>query len=699
MLPLIRRRLLGALKNPALIIQFIAFGLNVISIIGAYDSNPIFVTVCGSVSALVAFLLGVFSKHLARRHVPYAKYDVESPPVSDAEEEIEDRPAPSAASSTSVASQHTSHPDSATVRYMPRGSPPQSIRTEPTHTGGGWGATGAWVNNNASEPSFPYYASVPRPPVPQPIAVLPQDMFAGPASTQAPSLLSSSRGLKGLDKFSSFGRSSSRFNHLAKENGWSVNNVFTASGADHARTHVCRVHHAIYNNDFDVIYVHTPFFRSNFDVLYYAVPVIRPASRVFLRVLSNTGLMFHFLAFALSMAAVIGAFDSNPIFVTICGSLAPVVAILGLVAKRLILWRSTRRREDPEAGFNAVVADDPWDRLTCSEAVSPATSSISLCSSSPPRSPDATSAFINPWAERETLPQSSPPPSTLPSPSDEAIAMTEVTPLILPIRGIDKLSGYTRWRARLRFLAKENGWAMSEECTLDGPKHMPTWVCRLQGYCPNAAQASCHSVILAATRKTGACQLSGRCRDQHAAVVVLDSIKVLTVNTAGARDLTNDATLANVAGQGYAVQYSINGTFTSLAAWINAIGQLHQIPFDDKVAAKVISALSPFVHAYSGLMSALVDKYSVLVSKGSPLAPDGAIIGKNIAALQFAVALYFNWLAIFVPSRLAELNELGKKAYDAYEQAAAKYPKPEGKGGSSLKAAGGFDLNIPEPAK
>ncbi|KAL1726200.1 hypothetical protein EV714DRAFT_239506 [Schizophyllum commune] len=84
-------------------------------------------------------------------------------------------------------------------------------------------------------------------------------------------------------------------------------------------------------------------------------------------------------------------------------------------------------------------------------------------------------------------------------------------------------------------------------------------------------------------------------QDQHAAVVVLDSIQVLAVNTAGARDLTNDATLANVAGQGYAVQYSINGTFTSLAAWINAIGQLHQTPFDDKVAAKVISALSPFI--------------------------------------------------------------------------------------------------------
>ncbi|KAI5895501.1 uncharacterized protein SCHCODRAFT_01122129 [Schizophyllum commune H4-8] len=755
MLPLVRRRLLGTLKNPALIIQFVAFALNVISIVGAYDSNPMFVTVCGAVSALVAFLLGVFSRHLARRRVRYPKYDLESPPVSDAEE-TDDRPLSSATSSSYVASQHSSHPDSETIRYMPRGSPPQSVRSEPTYTGGGLGATGALLNNNASEPSFPYYASVPRTPVPQPIADLPQNTFAFPALTQAPPLPTSSRGLKGLDKFSSFGRASSRLNHLAKENGWSVNNVFTSFGADHARTHVCRVH---YEGDFfyfncarelDALpCLYYPYRPSESDILWYhcsfpgrsdcrvpaewafqgsatraggggavtqdsllnvektfdrnktmlSVPVIRPVSRFLLRVLSNTGLLFNFLAFALSMAAVIGAFDSNPVFVTICGSLAPVVAILGIFAKRLTLWRSSRRRDDLEASFDAAVQDDQWTQLSCPEAISPATSTSSFCSSSPPRSPETTSALINPWADRATLPWSSSPTPSLPSPSDEAMITTEVTPLILPIQGIDKLSGYTRWRARLRFLAKQNGWAMSEECTLDGPKHIPTWFCRLQGYCPNAAQASCHSVILAATRKTGARQLSGRCRDQHAAVVVLDSIKVLTVNTAGARDLTNDATLANVAGQGYAVQYSINGTFTSIAAWINAIGQLHQNPFDDKVAAKVISALSPFVHAYSGLMSALVDKYSVLVSKGSPLAPDGAIIGKNIAALQFAVAVYFNWLAIFVPTRLAELNELGKKAYDAYEQAAAKYPKPEGKGGSSLKAAGGLDLNISEPAK
>ena len=58
-----------------------------------------------------------------------------------------------------------------------------------------------------------------------------------------------------------------------------------------------------------------------------SVPVIRPVSRFSLRVLSNTGPICHFLAFAFSMAAVIGAFDSNPVFVTICGSLAPVSAM------------------------------------------------------------------------------------------------------------------------------------------------------------------------------------------------------------------------------------------------------------------------------------------------------------------------------------------------------------------------------------
>ena len=58
-----------------------------------------------------------------------------------------------------------------------------------------------------------------------------------------------------------------------------------------------------------------------------SVPVIRPVSRFSLRVLSNTGPICHFLAFAFSMAALIGAFDSNHVFVTICGSLAPVLAM------------------------------------------------------------------------------------------------------------------------------------------------------------------------------------------------------------------------------------------------------------------------------------------------------------------------------------------------------------------------------------
>ncbi|KAL1758190.1 hypothetical protein FB107DRAFT_272230 [Schizophyllum commune] len=187
-------------------------------------------------------------------------------------------------------------------------------------------------------------------------------------------------------------------------------------------------------------------------------------------------------------------------------------------------------------------------------------------------------------------------------------------------------------------------------------------------------------------------------QNEHAAVVVLESAHVATVNTAGARSLTNDATLENVSGQGNAVRYSINGTFTSLAGWINAIAQLKQAPFADNVALKVIATLASFVEAYSGLMLALTDKYDVLTSKTSPV--DGKIIGQEIAVFQFAVAVYFDWLARFVPTQLAKLTELGNQAYAAYEKAAAKYPS-EGKGSVSLKNTSnlGISLDIPQPTK
>ncbi|KAL1747867.1 hypothetical protein HDZ31DRAFT_72002 [Schizophyllum fasciatum] len=192
--------------------------------------------------------------------------------------------------------------------------------------------------------------------------------------------------------------------------------------------------------------------------------------------------------------------------------------------------------------------------------------------------------------------------------------------------------------------------------------------------------------------------------NQHAAVVVLESINVFTVNIAGARNLTQDATTANVGGQGHAtcvrqqaVEYSMDGSFTVLAAYVNAISELDNKPFEDNVAAKVISAYAGAVHAYVGLMQALIDKHSVLISSGSPLAPDGAVVGVKIAQLQFAIAIFQGWLALFVPSRVKDLNKLGEEAYAAFEKAAVVYPKPSGKETKSLKTSG--TLKVPEAPK
>ncbi|KAH9856173.1 hypothetical protein C2E23DRAFT_882285 [Lenzites betulinus] len=184
---------------------------------------------------------------------------------------------------------------------------------------------------------------------------------------------------------------------------------------------------------------------------------------------------------------------------------------------------------------------------------------------------------------------------------------------------------------------------------------------------------------------------------QHAAVVVIDSIRVLFVTTSGARSLTRDATLANVSAQGYAVQYSINGAFISLAAWVNAISQLDRTPFDDNVAAKIITEYTAFVTAYIDLMIALIEKHDVLTSENSPLAPDGAIIGQQIAAFQFALALYQGWLANFIPTHLAELTRQGKLAFDAFQLAAARYPNPDGSGARAFEAAA--NLHLPQPSK
>ncbi|KAI0819846.1 hypothetical protein BC628DRAFT_1423481 [Trametes gibbosa] len=183
---------------------------------------------------------------------------------------------------------------------------------------------------------------------------------------------------------------------------------------------------------------------------------------------------------------------------------------------------------------------------------------------------------------------------------------------------------------------------------------------------------------------------------QHAAAVVLESIHVLTVDTTGARNLTRDATLANVSAQGFAVRYSINGAFVTLAAWINAISQLDSTPFDDTVALRVFSGFSRFVTVYSDLMNALIEKHDVLTSQNSPLAPDGAIIGSLIAEFQFIVSVYLGWIVFFAPTRAAELAAQGSLASDAFELAATHYPRPGAKAPELPKGK----LNLPEtPAR
>ncbi|KAH9856178.1 hypothetical protein C2E23DRAFT_882289 [Lenzites betulinus] len=191
--------------------------------------------------------------------------------------------------------------------------------------------------------------------------------------------------------------------------------------------------------------------------------------------------------------------------------------------------------------------------------------------------------------------------------------------------------------------------------------------------------------------------LSNMSAQQHAAIVVIDSIRVLFVTTSGARGLTRDATLANVRGQALAVQYSIHGSIVTLAAWINAFSQLDTTPFAENVATKVVADFTNFITAYTDLMIALVEKHGVLTSQGSPLAPDGLIIGQHIAAFQSVVALYQMWLASFIPTHVAELNAQGKLALDAYQLAAARYPNPSGEGVRAFEAAA--NLHLPQPSK
>ncbi|KAI0816022.1 hypothetical protein BC628DRAFT_1342594 [Trametes gibbosa] len=184
---------------------------------------------------------------------------------------------------------------------------------------------------------------------------------------------------------------------------------------------------------------------------------------------------------------------------------------------------------------------------------------------------------------------------------------------------------------------------------------------------------------------------------QHAAIVILESIRVLTVDTAGARSLTHDASLTN------AVHYSIIGAITTLSAWINAISklvmQLGDAPFDDSVAVKVIIDLTTCVHAYTELMIALVEKHDVLTSPSSPLAPDGVAIGDALIVFQFVFAVYQIWFRRFIPTRRAELDAQADLAADAALLASARYPISDGLAGAKAFEAVCGKRNLPELPK
>ncbi|KAI5895504.1 uncharacterized protein SCHCODRAFT_02665838 [Schizophyllum commune H4-8] len=163
-----------------------------------------------------------------------------------------------------------------------------------------------------------------------------------------------------------------------------------------------------------------------------------------------------------------------------------------------------------------------------------------------------------------------------------------------------------------------------------------------------------------------------------AAVVVLESLNQFVVNASSARDLVNDAAITNIKDQGAAIEYSINGAYFGLQGLelCGRAGKLvNKSPLDENVATRVLFAFGDYVQVYVGLMIALVDKHDVLVSSGSPLAPDGAIIAKEIADLQYELTNYQGWLNVLLPAHLTELANLMKQVNDAFAKAAAKYTK------------------------
>ncbi|KAH9856125.1 hypothetical protein C2E23DRAFT_882251 [Lenzites betulinus] len=185
---------------------------------------------------------------------------------------------------------------------------------------------------------------------------------------------------------------------------------------------------------------------------------------------------------------------------------------------------------------------------------------------------------------------------------------------------------------------------------------------------------------------------------QHAIAVVLESIRVFRVDLTGARNITRDATLANVSRQGLAVQYTLQGTFNNVAGWTQAFSGLELAPFDENIATRVAADFTSAITVYTDLMIAFIEKHGVLTSPDSPLAPEGAIIGREIATLHIGVELarvltnlsylplplleqaLLSWFRVFAQARLDEIVAQGRLAQDAFELAAARYPRPTARG-------------------
>ncbi|KAH9856120.1 hypothetical protein C2E23DRAFT_882247 [Lenzites betulinus] len=184
----------------------------------------------------------------------------------------------------------------------------------------------------------------------------------------------------------------------------------------------------------------------------------------------------------------------------------------------------------------------------------------------------------------------------------------------------------------------------------------------------------------------------------HSLAVTLESIHVLTVDTTGARNITRDATPANLSGQGDGIQSALAGTFINAAGWTNVLSEvrllftrhicaselvLMQMHAPDAALSnalrgvrRVVADFTIFVTLYADLMAALAEQRDLLISPGSPFAPDGAVVGQLITVLHFAIWALHTWLRSFSPTRVAEIRAQWERAAAAFELAASQYPRP-----------------------